>query len=93
MGAQSAAIDCILGQDPQVRIPCGSPPLATVLADAVFLEVDQHFPSVAHIAISPTALPGFFVQACGNSVLVVLGVIFSPVCGSSAFVSESCGFG
>ena len=34
MGAQSAAIDCILGQDPQVRIPCGSPPLATVLADA-----------------------------------------------------------
>ena len=34
MGAQSAAIDCILGQDPQMRTPCGSPPLATVLADA-----------------------------------------------------------
>ena len=34
MGAQSAAIDCILGQDPQVWIPHGSPPLASVLAQA-----------------------------------------------------------
>ena len=34
MGAQSAAIDCILGQDPQVWTPHGEPPLATVLAQA-----------------------------------------------------------
>ena len=34
MGAQSAAIDCILGQGSQVWIPHGSPPLASVLADA-----------------------------------------------------------
>ena len=34
MGAQCAAIDCILGQDPQVWIPHGSPPLASVLAQA-----------------------------------------------------------
>ena len=34
MGAQSAAIDCILGHDPQVWVPQGSPPLATVLAQA-----------------------------------------------------------
>ena len=34
MGAQSAAIDCILGQDPQVWAPQGSPPLGQVLADA-----------------------------------------------------------
>ena len=34
MGAQCAAIDCILGQDPQVWIPHGEPPLATVLAQA-----------------------------------------------------------
>ena len=32
MQAQSAAIDCILGQDPQVVIPHASPPLASVLA-------------------------------------------------------------
>jgi hypothetical protein len=32
MGAQSAAIDCILGQDPQVVVPHASPPLASVLA-------------------------------------------------------------
>ena len=31
-GAQFAAIDCILGRDPQVWIPHGSPPLASVLA-------------------------------------------------------------
>ena len=34
MGAQSAAIDCILSRDPQVWVPHGEPPLATVLADA-----------------------------------------------------------
>ena len=34
MGAQSAAIDCILGRDPQVWVPHGEPPLATVLAGA-----------------------------------------------------------
>ena len=34
MGAQSAAIDCILGKDPQVWIPQTSPPLASVLAEA-----------------------------------------------------------
>ena len=34
MGAQSAAIDCILGRDPQVWIPQGSEPLASVLAHA-----------------------------------------------------------
>ena len=34
MGAQSAAIDCILGQDPQVWAPRGSPPLGQILADA-----------------------------------------------------------
>ena len=34
MGAQSAAIDCILGQDPQVWAPQGSPPLGQILADA-----------------------------------------------------------
>ena len=34
MGSQSAAIDCILGRDPQVWIPHGSPPLASVLACA-----------------------------------------------------------
>ena len=34
VGAQSAAIDCILGRDQQVWIPHGEPPLATVLADA-----------------------------------------------------------
>ena len=34
MGAQSAAIDCILGQDPQVRVAHGEPPLASVLAQA-----------------------------------------------------------
>ena len=34
MGAQSAAIDCILGRDPQVWVPHGEPPLAAVLADA-----------------------------------------------------------
>ena len=32
MGAQSAAIDCVLGRDQQVWIPHGSPPLASVLA-------------------------------------------------------------
>ena len=32
MGSQTAAIDCILGQDPQVWAPCGAPPLASVLA-------------------------------------------------------------
>ena len=32
MGAQSAAIDCIFGRDPQVWIPHGSQPLASVLA-------------------------------------------------------------
>ena len=32
VGAQSAAIDCILGQDPQVRAPQVAPPLASVLA-------------------------------------------------------------
>ena len=34
MGAHSAAIDCILGRDPQVWVPHRLPPLATVLADA-----------------------------------------------------------
>ena len=34
MGAQSAAIDCILGRDPQVWIAQGSQPLASVLAYA-----------------------------------------------------------
>ena len=34
MGAQSAAIDCILGQDPQVWAPQGLPPLGQILADA-----------------------------------------------------------
>ena len=32
MGAQTAAIDCILGKDPQVWVPQGAPPLASVLA-------------------------------------------------------------
>ena len=32
MGAQSAAIDCILGNDPQVWIPHAAPPVASVLA-------------------------------------------------------------
>ena len=32
MGTQSAAIDCILGQDPQVWVPRGAPPLAVDLA-------------------------------------------------------------
>ena len=32
MQAQSAAIDCILGHDPQVVVPHASPPLASVLA-------------------------------------------------------------
>ena len=32
MGAQSAAIDCVLGRDQQVWVPHGSPPLASVLA-------------------------------------------------------------
>ena len=32
MGAQSAAIDCILGRDPQVWTPHGSQPLGSVLA-------------------------------------------------------------
>ena len=32
MGAQSAAVDCILGRDKQVWAPEGSPPLASVLA-------------------------------------------------------------
>ena len=32
MGAQSAAVDCILGRDQQVWAPEGSPPLASVLA-------------------------------------------------------------
>ena len=31
-GAQAAAIDCILGQDPQVWVPHGAPPLAVDLA-------------------------------------------------------------
>ena len=30
MGAQTAAIDCILGKDPQVWVPQESPPLASV---------------------------------------------------------------
>ena len=34
MGAQSAAIDCILGKDPQVWVPHGAPSLASVLAEA-----------------------------------------------------------
>ena len=33
-GRAVAAIDCILGRDPQVWVPHGEPPLATVLADA-----------------------------------------------------------
>ena len=33
MGAESAAIDCIFGRDPQVWVP-HRPPLATVLAEA-----------------------------------------------------------
>ena len=32
MGAQSAAIDCILGRDPQVWTPYEEPSLASVLA-------------------------------------------------------------
>ena len=32
MGAQTAAIDCILGRDPQVVVPHASLPLASVLA-------------------------------------------------------------
>ena len=32
MGAQSAAVDCILGRDPQVWVPHEAPPLASVLA-------------------------------------------------------------
>ena len=32
MQAQSAAIDCIFGQDPQVVVPHDPPPLASVLA-------------------------------------------------------------
>ena len=32
MGAQSAAVDCILGQAPQVWVPDSVPPLASVLA-------------------------------------------------------------
>ena len=32
MGTQTAAIDCIMGRDPQVWVPTGSPPLASVLA-------------------------------------------------------------
>ena len=32
MGAQTAAIDCIFGKDPQVWIPHTAPPLASVLA-------------------------------------------------------------
>ena len=32
MGAQSAAIDCVFGQDPQPCIPEDEPPLASVLA-------------------------------------------------------------
>ena len=34
MGAQSAAIDCIFGRDPEVCVPHRPPPLATVLAEA-----------------------------------------------------------
>ena len=34
MGAQSAAIDCIFGRDPQVWVSHRPPPLATVLAEA-----------------------------------------------------------
>ena len=34
MGVQSAAIDCILGRDPQVWVPHQPPPLASVLAEA-----------------------------------------------------------
>ena len=34
MGAQSAAIDCIFGRDPEVWVPHRPPPLATVLAEA-----------------------------------------------------------
>ena len=34
MGAQSAAIDCILGKDPQVWAPRGTELLASVLAEA-----------------------------------------------------------
>ena len=34
MGAQSAAIDCILGRDSQVWVPHQPPPLASVLAEA-----------------------------------------------------------
>ena len=34
-GAQSAAIDCILGQDPQVWVPRGALPLAVDLVWAV----------------------------------------------------------
>ena len=32
MGAQSAAIDCVFGRDPQVWLPHAAPPLASVLA-------------------------------------------------------------
>ena len=32
MHAQSAAVDCILGRDPQVWVPQEAPPLASVLA-------------------------------------------------------------
>ena len=32
MGAQTAAIDCILGKAPQVWVPQSAPPLASVLA-------------------------------------------------------------
>ena len=34
VGAQSAVVDCIFGRDPQVWVPHGEPPLASVLADA-----------------------------------------------------------
>ena len=34
MGVQSAAINCILGRDPQVWVPHQPPPLASVLAEA-----------------------------------------------------------
>ena len=32
MGVQSAAIDCVLGQDPRPCVPDAEPPLASVLA-------------------------------------------------------------
>ena len=78
MGAQSAAIDCILGQGSQVWIPHGSPPLASVLADADIAPEPFSARCDELVVRSSCAVGQFFKLA--------MAVLFSPSLRASAAI-------